>query len=153
MRVARFSLLLLVVILAAALPAAAQVGATTDIIMGRVTGPTNEPVANARVEVTSNETGITRRKTTNDKGEFSILFPDGGGSYLLKVNFIGFGPYQGNVTRVGDEDRLVHNVHLTRNPQVLAAVQVRANNNNQQQDRPTAGSIERNLSSPADRQG
>ncbi len=115
--------------------------------MGRVTGPTNEPVANARVEVTSNETGITRRKTTNDKGEFSILFPDGGGSYLLKVNFIGFGPYQGNVTRVGDEDRLVHNVHLTRNPQVLAAVQVRANNNNQQQDRPTAGSIERNLSS------
>src|SRR5258708_34106771 len=78
MRVARFSFLLLVIILAAALPAAAQVGATTDIIMGKGTGPTNEPIANARVEGTSNETGITRPKTPNDKGEFPVLFPTRG---------------------------------------------------------------------------
>jgi len=32
----------------------AQVGSTTDIIMGKVTGPDGEPVVNARVEVTSN---------------------------------------------------------------------------------------------------
>ena len=99
------------------------------------------------MELTSSETGITRRKTTNEKGEFSILFPDGGGNYTIKVTSIGFGPYTGSVGRQSDEDRLVHNVHLTRNPQVLAAVQVRANNNQgQQQDRPTAGSQERNLS-------
>ena len=115
--------------------------------MGRVTGPDTSGVAGARVELTSSETGITRRKTTNDKGEFSILFPDGGGNYTIKVTSIGFGPYSGSVGRQNDEDRLVHNVHLTRNPQVLAAVQVRANNNQgQQQDRPTAGSQERNLS-------
>ena len=115
--------------------------------MGRVTGPDTSSVAGARVELTSAETGITRRKTTNEKGEFSILFPDGGGSYTMKVTALGFGPYSGSVSRQSDEDRLVHNVRLTRNPQVLAAVQVRANNNQgQQQDRPTAGSQERNLS-------
>ncbi len=141
------TLLAIVVALAAAPRAVAQVGASTDILMGKVTGPDTTPVAGARVEVTSSETGITRRKTTNERGEYSILFPDGGGSYTLKVSFLGFGPYSGQVSRQSDEDRLVHNVRLTRNPQVLAAVQVRANNNQQgQQDRPTAGSQERNLS-------
>ena len=114
--------------------------------MGKVTGPDTTPVVGARIEVTSTETGITRRKTTNAKGDYSILFPDGGGAYTLKVSFIGFGPYSGSVSRQSDEDRLVHNVRLTRNAQVLAAVQVRANTNAQQTDRPTAGSQERNLS-------
>ncbi|MEP7001964.1 MAG: carboxypeptidase-like regulatory domain-containing protein, partial [bacterium] len=146
-RMLRYTLLVIAVLFVAATPARAQVGATTDIIMGRVTGPDTTSVAGARVEVTSSETGITRRKTTNEKGEYSILFPDGGGSYTLKVSFLGFGPYSGQVSRQSDEDRLVHNVRLTRNAQVLATVQVRANNTQgQQQDRPTAGSQERNLS-------
>jgi hypothetical protein len=146
MRLLRHTLFVAVLTLLAAVPSRAQVGSTTDIIMGKVTGPEGEVIANARIEVTSSETGITRRRTTNDKGEFSIIFPDGGGNYLLKVNFIGYGPYQANVNRQADEDRLVHNVRLSRNAQVLSAVQVRANNNNQgQQDRPTAGSTERNF--------
>jgi hypothetical protein len=48
--------------LRASAPARAQVGSTTDIIMGTVTGPDNNPVAGARVEVKSVETGITRRR-------------------------------------------------------------------------------------------
>ena len=143
----RYLLVIIALLPASARVASAQVGATTDIIMGRVTGPDTSGVSGARVELTSSETGITRRKTTNERGEFSILFPDGGGNYTIKVTSIGFGPYSGSVGRQSDEDRLVHNVHLTRNPQVLAAVQVRANNGQgQQQDRPTAGSQERNLS-------
>ena len=138
--------MLLAILFLAVVPASAQVGSTTDIIMGKVTGPDTTPVVGARVEVTSTETGITRRKTTNEKGEFSILFPDGGGNYSIRVNFIGFGPYSSTVARQSDEDRLVHNVRLTRNPQVLAAVQVRATTPQQGvQDRPTAGSQERNL--------
>ncbi|MDB4890048.1 MAG: hypothetical protein JWL61_1903 [Gemmatimonadetes bacterium] len=133
--------------MAGALPARAQVGSTTDIIMGKVTGPDANPVVGARVEVKSVETGITRRKTTNDKGDYSIIFPDGGGSYELKVTFIGYGPYSTNVNRQSDEDRLVANVRLTRAPQVLAGVQVRARNDNgNANERPTAGSTERNLS-------
>ena len=131
----------------AATPARAQVGSTTDIIMGKVIGSDQQPVVGARVEVKSAETGITRRKTTNEKGEYSIIFPDGGGSYTLTVSFLGFAPQVLSVNRQADEDRLVANVRLTRNPQVLAAVNVRAQNPNQgAQDRPTAGSTERNLS-------
>jgi hypothetical protein len=125
----------------------AQVGSTTDIIMGRVVGADSAPVVGARIEVTSAETGITRRKTTNDRGEFSIIFPDGGGSYTLRANFLGYAPYSVAVQRQADEDRLEVTVHLTRNPQVLQAVTVRATNNrDNQQDRPAPGSTERNLS-------
>ena len=130
----------------AAMPARAQVGSTTDIILGKVTTPDGHGVEGARVEVTSAETGITRRKTTDAEGQYSILFPDGGGSYRMRVTFIGFAPYTANVARQADEDRLVTNVRLTRNAQVLAAVQVRATNTRDNtQDRPTAGSTERNL--------
>ena len=118
----RLSLAALAVLFAAAAPARAQVGSTTDIIVGKVTGPDSMPVVGARVEVKSVETGITRRKTTNDKGAYSILFPDGGGTYELKITYIGFGPYSTTVARQADEDRLVANVRLTRAPQVLAAV-------------------------------
>ena len=124
----------------------AQVGATTDIIMGRVFGADSAPVSGARIEVTSAETGITRRKTTNERGEFSIVFPDGGGSYTLRASFLGYAPYSTSVQRQADEDRLEVTVHLTRNPQMLQAVTVRATNNRDaQQDRPTPGSTERNL--------
>ncbi len=128
-------------------PASAQVGSTTDIIMGKVTTPDNAPVVNARVEVTSAETGITRRKSTNDQGEYSIIFPDGGGTYRLRVTYLGYAPYQGTLARQADEDRLVANIRLTRAPQVLAAVTVRAANpRDNANDRPAAGGTERNLS-------
>ena len=127
--------------------AGAQVGSTTDIIMGRAIGADSAPVAGARIEVTSAETGITRRKTTNERGEFSILFPDGGGSYTLRASFLGYAPFSMSVQRQADEDRLEVVVRLTRNPQVLQAVTVRAaNNRDAQQERPAAGSTERTLS-------
>lgn len=115
--------------------------------MGKVVGPDATPIAGARVELTSSETGITRRKTTNERGEYSILFPDGGGSYRIKATFLGFAPYTANVVRQADEDRLEHDIRLTRNPQVLQAVTVRATNTrDNQNDRPAPGSTERNLS-------
>ena len=127
-------------------PLLAQVGSTTDIIMGKVTTPDAVAVEGARVEVTSTETGITRRKSTNAQGDYSIIFPDGGGAYRVRVTYIGFAPFTVNVNRQADEDRLVANIRLSRNAQVLAAVQVRASNTRDVPDRPTAGSQERNLS-------
>src|SRR5258705_11653192 len=137
--VLRHTAFALALLIAVASRAAAQVGSTTDIIMGRVTAPDSSPIVGARVEVTSAETGITRRKTTNEKGEYSIIFPDGGGSYTLRASFIAFAPYQTAVQRQSDEDRLIVNVGLTRNAQVLQAVTVRARNTDNQSDRPTAG--------------
>jgi hypothetical protein len=138
--------LLLGLLVVAPVSARAQVGSTTDIIMGRVVAPDSSPVAGARIEVTSAETGITRRKTTNERGEFSILFPDGGGAYRVRATSIGYAPFTGSVQRQADEDRLEINIRLSRNPQVLQAVTVRATNNRDTQDRPTAGSTERNFS-------
>jgi hypothetical protein len=144
--VLRSILLVLLLAAAAATRVDAQVGSTTDIVMGKVVAPDSSPIAGARIEVTSAETGITRRKETNDRGEFSILFPDGGGSYRLRASFLGYAPFTTTVQRQADEDRLVVNVRLSRNPQVLQAVTVRATNRDNQADRPTAGSTERNLS-------
>ena len=67
----------------------AQVGSTTDILMGKVSGLDSQAVAGARVEATSAETGITRTKTTGADGRYTIVFPDGGGSYRITVRAIG----------------------------------------------------------------
>ena len=130
------------------IPAAAfaQVGSTTDIIMGRVTSPDGKPVAGAHVEVTSSETQIVRTKTTDADGHYSILFPDGGGAYRVQIVSIGFAPQKFNLVRNNDEDRLVRDVVMGRNATVLQSVQVRASpNRNQNNQRPEAGSTERGL--------
>ncbi len=130
------------------LPAAAfaQVGSTTDILMGRVTSPDGKPIAAAKVEVTSAETQIARTKETDADGRYSILFPDGGGSYRVQVLSIGYAPQRFNVVRNNDEDRLIHDVVMGKNATVLQSVQVRASpNRNANNQRPEAGSTERGL--------
>jgi len=127
--------------------ARAQVGSSTDIIMGQVLGPEGQPVAGARIEVTSTDTQIKRTRTTGADGRYTILFPDGGGSYVLQATAIGFAPLRINVVRQADEDRLVADLKMGRNATVLSSVQVRAPARRQPTDRPEAGSTERGLPS------
>jgi hypothetical protein len=123
-----------------------QVGSTTDIVMGRVSSPEGAPLSGARVSVTSAETQITRTKVTDADGRYSILFPDGGGSYRVQVTSIGYAPQTFNLIRQADEDRLVHDVVMGRNATVLQSVQVRAAPNRQNGgQRPEPGSTERGL--------
>jgi hypothetical protein len=125
---------------------AAQVGSTTDIIMGKVTAPEGTPLAGAKVSVTSTETQITRTKVTDASGRYSILFPDGGGSYRVQVVSIGYAPQTFALARQADEDRLIRDVVMGRNATVLQSVQVRAApNRGGQGQRPEAGSTERGL--------
>lgn len=125
----------------------AQVGSTTDILIGRVTNPEGGAVAGARVEATSAETQITRTKVTGADGRYTIIFPDGGGSYRMRVISIGFAPTQISLTRQSDEDRLVGDVKLGRTATVLQSVQVRAApaRRGDPNQRPEAGSTERGL--------
>ncbi len=69
---------LALVVYAGLLPrvAAAQVGSTTDLISGRVTNPAGQPIEGATVTATSIETRTSRSRTTNAKGQYTILFPD-----------------------------------------------------------------------------
>ncbi len=127
--------------------AGAQVGSSTDIIMGQVLGPDSLPVAGARIEVTSVESGTVRTRTTGSDGRYTIVFPDGGGNYRVTVAAIGFTPQAINLMRQADEDRFVGNVRLGRFATVLSAVTVRSTQARPgQNQRPEAGSQERNLS-------
>src|SRR5438876_10297581 len=90
----------------------AQVGATTDIITGVVTGPDSAPVSGAQVQVISLESEVARTRTTDARGRFTIVFPDGGGQYRLVVRYIGMAPATLAIARQADEDRLVANVQL-----------------------------------------
>ena len=101
--------------------AMAQVGSTTDIILGRVTGPDSLPLENAQVAVTSAESGETRRRLTNAKGQYSIVFPDGGGNYTLRVTYLGMAPFQTTIQRQADEDRLVANVQMSPRPSLSSS--------------------------------
>ena len=131
----------------AALPAiaAAQVGSTTDIVTGKVVGTAGQPVAGAQVTVTSLETGVNRTRTTNDKGAYTVLFPDGGGRYRITVRAIGEQPRSVNVQREGDEDRLVANISLKPTTTQLAGVRVTARAPAQGGRRPEPGSSERTV--------
>ena len=142
----RFSLLALTALAVCSRPAHAQVGATTDIITGTVVGPDGKPIAGAIVEVTSVETEVTRRKTTNDQGKYTLLFPDGGGQYRITVKHIGMLPVTFAVAKQADEDRLVADAKMTAGVQTLAEVRTTASRVPNGLDRPTAGSIETALS-------
>src|SRR5439155_158737 len=124
---------------------AAQVGTTTDIITGTVTGPDSQPLPGAVVQATSLETQVSRQRATDARGRFTILFPDGGGQYQLVVRYLGMAPARVTVARQADEDRLVANVRMDVVAVSLDAVTVRARAPQRGAERPTPGSTERNL--------
>ncbi|MBI2796701.1 MAG: carboxypeptidase regulatory-like domain-containing protein [Gemmatimonadetes bacterium] len=128
--------------------ARSQVGSTTDIVTGKVTGENGAPIEGAAVTVQSVETRVSRTRTTGKDGRYTVLFPDGGGQYRVTVKAIGVAPQTQVVTRQGDEDRLVHDFKMSVNaaPQSLAQVTVRARGSAPQTDRPAPGGTERNFS-------
>jgi hypothetical protein len=123
----------------------AQVGSSTDILTGRVMGPTGKPLPGARVEATSIETGVTRSRATDAQGRYTILFPDGGGQYRVTARMLGLSPQSAIIARQADEDRLVHDFALSTAPATLEAVTVNARQTPPRGDRPEPGSTERVL--------
>ncbi|MCC6242885.1 MAG: TonB-dependent receptor [Gemmatimonadaceae bacterium] len=120
-------LLLLVALLVSAIEVGAQVGTTTEIIAGRVTGVDSQPILGARVEVVSVATGVIRRTTTRPDGRFTLLFRDGGAQFRVTVTALGMAPATLMLTRRGDEDRLVAEFRMSATATTLSSVQVRAN--------------------------
>jgi hypothetical protein len=145
LRFGTFAAFAIVLASIAASPAGAQVGSTTDILMGRVSGLDSQSVANAHIEATSLETGITRTKTTDSEGRYTIVFPDGGGSYRITVRAVGMSPVTRMISRQGDEDRLITDFDMGRIATQLATVNVRAARRGDPSQRPEPGGTERNL--------
>jgi hypothetical protein len=138
--------LLLLLFAFAPATARAQVGSTTDILTGLVVGPDSQPLPDATVEAVSVETGISRTHTTNEKGRWTIVFPDGGGNYRVTIRRLGMAPITIAMTREGDEDRLVANVELTATAARLQEVVVRGNSRGDPRRGREAGSTETALS-------
>lgn len=109
-------------------PLVAQIGTTTEIITGRVTGPDSAPVAGARVEVTSVATGVKRLTGTRNDGRYTLLFREGGAQFRVTITALGMRPATFALNRRGDEDRLVADVRMSASATTLAQVQVRARN-------------------------
>src|SRR5438046_9728034 len=146
MRARPLPLLLALALSLAASRAAAQVGTTTDIITGTVVGPDSQRLAGALVQALSVETQISRHATTDARGRFTIVFPDGGGQYDLTIRFIGMAPATVNVARQGDEDRLVANVQMGASAVPLEAVTVSARRGSRLVERVGPGAVGRSLS-------
>jgi hypothetical protein len=128
-------LLLLVLVHAATGRAAcAQVGTTTDILTGRVTGAAGEPLTNATVSATSLQTGIQRSTLTNAQGRYTLIFPDGGGRYELLVAHLGMRAERALVVRRVDAEVLVADVQLAVAPIVLRQIDVLGEGQRAQQE-------------------
>ena len=124
----------------------AQVGSTTDILTGVVSGPDSKPLAGATVDATAVDGQITRHAQTGNNGRYTILFPDGGGQYRVTVRLIGMAPISFVVNRQADEDRLVRDVSLSPTSSRLQEVVVSARRRGNGNDRPTPGATGRNIS-------
>src|SRR5438046_2643916 len=126
--------------------AAAQVGRLPAVLTGTVLGPASQPLAGALVQAVSVESQISRHATTDARGRFTIVFPDGGGQYDLTIRFIGMAPANVSVARQGDEDRLVANVQMGASAVALEAVTVSARRGSRLVERAGAGAVGRSLS-------
>src|SRR6266571_2866360 len=82
--------------------------------------------------------------TTDIRGRFTIVFPDGGGQYQVVVRFIGMAPVRVTVARQADEDRLVANVQMGLNAVSLEPLTVTGRS--RPSERAGPGSTERSLS-------
>ncbi len=95
------------------------------------------------MQATSLETQVSRSRTSDARGRFTIVFPDGGGQYQLVARFLGMAPVRLTIARQADEDRLVANIRMGSLAVSLDPVTVTARRI--ARERPAPGSTERNL--------
>jgi hypothetical protein len=86
--------------------------AQDDVITGTITGPDGKPVVGARVEAVSIETEIVRSALSDAKGRYFILFPDGGGRYILRITYLGMADVVKTIQRSGEEDLILNNIKM-----------------------------------------
>lgn len=97
---------------------------TTDIIRGRVIGPDSQPVIGATVTATSISGNISRNTRTDNKGNYSISFPNGDGDYIVSFAAMGYAARRFQVKRTADQEFLVADAKLARSAVTLDAMKV-----------------------------
>lgn len=125
--VLKYASYVFVVLLLSAARLGAQAGAATDIIVGGVTdSATSAPIENASITVSSLATGLERTTATSADGRFVVVFPDGGGHYVVRVRRLGYNQVVLSLQRRAEADRISADVRLTSTATVLTDVTVTA---------------------------
>lgn len=100
-----FSAIALALLLALALPAAAQ----TRAIKGKVTDEKGEPIADAQITIQGTDIVRTLTTKTNKRGEYMYLLGLQVGTYRVIVHKAGFQPqYKENISPAAGEEREVN---------------------------------------------
>ena len=107
-----------------AAPASAQ--SVTEIIRGRVFGPDSQPVTQADVRVTGLVSRMTQSARTDARGNFTVVFPQAEGEYLLVARKVGLRVGSSRISRVGLSQVLTGNIYLQAASTVLDRVVVTA---------------------------
>jgi hypothetical protein len=105
-------------------PAIAQ--SATEIIRGRVLGPDSLPVAQAEVRVTGLVSRMTQSARTDVRGNYTVVFPQAEGEYLVSARKVGFRIGSARISRVGLSQVLSATVYLSAASTVLDRVVVTA---------------------------
>ena len=101
----------------------AQAGASTDVIVGRVTdADTGTPIGQASVSATSLATGRVRSVVTSADGRYLLVFADGGGRYVLHARRLGYSEATIAVARRAEADRINADLALSAAAAVLDRV-------------------------------
>ncbi len=113
-----------------------------DVLTGRVTDLTGQPIADAQVGATSLGSGLTRSYTTDMEGRYKIFFPETASQYVLQVKRMGFPPMRRTVTRRTKEpEQMTIDMQLGAAPLALSMVEI-----NGSSDAPIASRSEKHSS-------
>jgi Carboxypeptidase regulatory-like domain len=117
---------------------------STEILRGNVVDADGQPVPDASVLATGLVTQSVIPGKTNDKGQYTILFLNGEGDYLLTVRKIGYSPITTRVTRTGLSSVLITDVTLKPTAIVLDSITLMAQRLRAAGDEPSIGGVEQN---------
>ena len=110
-----------------------------DTFIGRVSDLAGRPLSDAQVAVTSLGTGLTRTHTTDERGEYRILFPENAPRYVVSVKRVGFTPLQRTVVRHSSEAEEIRlDLQFGATPLALSAVEITAGTDGRATERPAS---------------
>ena len=102
----------------------AQTGAG-DVLIGRVTDVTGQPIPEAQVGATSLTSGLRRLITTDAEGHYRIFFPETSRQYTVMVKRMGFVPVQRTITRrTSGPEQMTIDMQLGGMPLALSMVEI-----------------------------
>ena len=104
---------------------AAQAGAATDVIVGRVVdAATGAPIDHASVSAASLANGRVRTTQSAADGRYVLVFADGGGRYTIRARRLGYAMTSLTVARRAESDRINVDIALPVTATLLERVVV-----------------------------